>query len=257
MSTMSISIASLTNKRKFDDVHGLSSAPKRVRLSSGEEVSKTSLASQAKTTATINGHITRDVLEQLKKICQSIENKKHIVVVEKGPDGRVCHVENSKLANDLNIEDPNFVAKCQMIFRKNVECIRAIGNVPYDFFEPALRHCTPQQLQKFEANNPTMAGRSEALWKRHVMKDHAIAKVDGFESWKKMWSKKTEESGLKFQHCLDKFKQSSTLIASGIRKSLVIETLPLGTARGASKKGAFKIANSKPLLIAPRHKSRK
>ena len=76
MSTKSISIASLTNKRKFDDVIELSSAPKRMRLNSDEEVSKTISASQAKTATAIDALITKQVLEQLKTICQSLENKK-------------------------------------------------------------------------------------------------------------------------------------------------------------------------------------
>lgn len=262
MSTKSISVACLTSqaksmsKRKADDADVSDSAPKRVRLTFGEAVSMTNLAPRTTAATVING-LTIDILEQLKHICCSIENKKQIVVAENGRDGRVSRVENSKLAENLDIEDLNFVEKCQVILRKNVESIRGVGKVPYEFFEPALQRCTAQQLEKFELNNPIMVGRSEALWKRHALRDYAIAVLDGFHSWKKLWSSKTADSQRKFENSLNRFRQSSTRIASGVRQSLVIEPLPLRTTRVASRNAAFKVTNSKPLAMPPKPLSRK
>jgi elongin-A len=55
---------------------------------------------------------------------------------------------------------------------KNIDMLTDIGDIPFSFLEPVLRHIqNPQQLQELEENCPQIQGETKEIWKRYIRRD--------------------------------------------------------------------------------------
>lgn len=55
---------------------------------------------------------------------------------------------------------------------KNIDMLTDIGDIPYSFLEPVLRHIqNPKQLQELEENCPQIQGETKEIWKRYIRRD--------------------------------------------------------------------------------------
>lgn len=55
---------------------------------------------------------------------------------------------------------------------KNIDMLTDIGDIPFSFLEPVLRHIqNPQQLQELEENCPQIQGETRDIWKRYIRRD--------------------------------------------------------------------------------------
>ena len=62
------------------------------------------------------------------------------------------------------------LAKQRLI--KNIDMLNDIGDIPFSFLEPVLRHIqNPTQLQELEENCPQIQGQTEDIWLRYVRRD--------------------------------------------------------------------------------------
>jgi elongin-A len=62
------------------------------------------------------------------------------------------------------------LAKQRLI--KNIDLLTDIGDIPYSFLEPVLRHIqNPTQLEELEKNCPQIQGETKEIWKRYIRRD--------------------------------------------------------------------------------------
>lgn len=62
------------------------------------------------------------------------------------------------------------LAKQRLI--QNINMLTDIGDLPYSFLEPVLRHIqNPTQLQELEDNCPQIQGETKAIWKKFIIRD--------------------------------------------------------------------------------------
>lgn len=55
---------------------------------------------------------------------------------------------------------------------KNIDMLTDIGDIPFSFLEPVLRHIqNPAQLQELEENCPQIQGETEEIWQRYIRRD--------------------------------------------------------------------------------------
>ncbi|KAJ8111886.1 hypothetical protein OPT61_g5632 [Boeremia exigua] len=55
---------------------------------------------------------------------------------------------------------------------KNIDMLTDIGDIPFSFLEPVLRHIqNPAQLQELEENCPQIQGETGEIWKRYIRRD--------------------------------------------------------------------------------------
>lgn len=55
---------------------------------------------------------------------------------------------------------------------KNIDMLTDIGDIPFSFLEPVLRHIqNPTQLQELEENCPQIQGETKEIWKRYIRRD--------------------------------------------------------------------------------------
>lgn len=55
---------------------------------------------------------------------------------------------------------------------KNIDMLTDIGDIPFSFLEPVLRHVqNPTQLQELEENCPQIQGETKEIWKRYIRRD--------------------------------------------------------------------------------------
>lgn len=55
---------------------------------------------------------------------------------------------------------------------KNIDLLTDIGDLPYSFLEPVLRHIqNPTQLEELEKNCPQIQGETKEIWKRYIRRD--------------------------------------------------------------------------------------
>jgi elongin-A len=55
---------------------------------------------------------------------------------------------------------------------KNIDMLTDIGDIPFDFLEPVLRHIqNPAQLQELEENCEQIQGKTGEIWKRYIKRD--------------------------------------------------------------------------------------
>jgi elongin-A len=62
------------------------------------------------------------------------------------------------------------LAKQRLI--KNIDLLTDIGDIPYSFLEPVLRHIqNPKQLKELEKTCPQIQGETKEIWKRYIRRD--------------------------------------------------------------------------------------
>ncbi|KAF3010890.1 hypothetical protein E8E13_009690 [Curvularia kusanoi] len=62
------------------------------------------------------------------------------------------------------------LAKQRLI--KNIDMLTDIGDIPFSFLEPVLRHIqNPTQLQELEENCPQIQGETKEIWKKYIRRD--------------------------------------------------------------------------------------
>ncbi|KAL5117002.1 hypothetical protein ACEQ8H_005088 [Pleosporales sp. CAS-2024a] len=55
---------------------------------------------------------------------------------------------------------------------KNIDLLNDIGDIPFSFLEPVLRHIqNPAQLQELEQNCPQIQGHTGEIWKKFIRRD--------------------------------------------------------------------------------------
>ena len=55
---------------------------------------------------------------------------------------------------------------------KNIDMLTDVGDIPFSFLEPVLRHIqNPTQLQELEENCPQIQGETKEIWKRYIRRD--------------------------------------------------------------------------------------
>lgn len=55
---------------------------------------------------------------------------------------------------------------------KNIDMLTDVGDIPFSFLEPVLRHVqNPKQLQELEENCPQIQGETKDIWKRYIRRD--------------------------------------------------------------------------------------
>ncbi|KZM21901.1 uncharacterized protein EKO05_0000394 [Ascochyta rabiei] len=55
---------------------------------------------------------------------------------------------------------------------KNIDMLTDIGDIPFSFLEPVLRHIqNPTQLQELEEACPQIQGETKEIWKRYIRRD--------------------------------------------------------------------------------------
>lgn len=222
-------------KRKADNTDGgqATSRAKKVRLTFLEAVDGPSVGC---------GGYPAEILERLKKVCESIEARKFVFTLERGPYGREHRIERSNLSDKLDVEDGDFIQQSQRILSTNLDSLGNLEGIPYELIKPVLENCSARQLDKIEALNEAMVGLSESMWKRHVLRNYSVDSLNGFSSWKELHAHRQSSEDDKFATCLQRFKESSSKLANIGRSAQIIEALPLvkATRRAARKNGIQK-----------------
>lgn len=111
------------------------------------------------------------------------------------------------------------LAKQRLI--KNIDLLTDIGDIPYSFLEPILRHIqNPKQLQELEKTCPQIQGETKEIWKRYIRRDvpdwdkDPVAPRDD-KHWGKIYRRLMEKAKEQKEDQANKLKEEMKKLQAG------------------------------------------
>ncbi|KAL1609529.1 hypothetical protein SLS59_001035 [Nothophoma quercina] len=115
---------------------------------------------------------------------------------------------------------------------KNIDMLTDVGDIPFDFLEPVLRHIqNPAQLQELEENCEQLQGRTGEIWKRYIKRDvpdwdKKPHRPSDERNWSKVYRKLMRDAEKEKQDQENQLKEQMKALQAGrdVNKTVIMTT---------------------------------